>query len=200
MDNDPVLLDAAREYATAQALDNIEFREGNLFTIDLPLHSFDLVHARFLLAPIGRHGEVLHRLTSLVRDGGVIVLEEPDATSWTSSPRSESWDSLTAVVVSALERLGGDFKAGAVLGKLLRRTGALPIYGREATLTLPGTHPYSGLLLHFVRSLRTAILAHELMSEAELESGVRKCERMLQAPHCFTRTFRLVQVWGRLHC
>src|SRR6188472_3608737 len=53
LDNDPVLLEAARRYAKANALGNVELREGDLFRTDLPPHSFDLVHARFFLAPIG---------------------------------------------------------------------------------------------------------------------------------------------------
>ena len=52
----------------------------------LPEASFDLVHARFQVAPLGRAEEVLDAMLRLVRPGGVIVLEDPDCASWTFEP------------------------------------------------------------------------------------------------------------------
>ncbi len=51
LDKDALQLRAARQYAESEALRNVEFVEGDLFTVDLPAGAFDLVHARFVLAP-----------------------------------------------------------------------------------------------------------------------------------------------------
>jgi SAM-dependent methyltransferase len=197
LDNDPVQLQAARQYAESEGFGNVEFREGDLFSADLPSGSFDVVHARFVLAPLGRNREVLARLIDLVREGGLIALEEPDTGSWTSNPPSPSWDSLKSAVLRVFESRGGDFNAGVRLGNLLRSGGLEPISVREATLTLPGRHPYSRLLIQLADSLRPKILAQGLLTESALQNAMRGCEGVLASPYTFTQTFRLVQVWGR---
>jgi SAM-dependent methyltransferase len=153
-DRDPVLLMAARQYCKSKEFGNVEFRQGDLFAMDLPAGSFDLVHARFVLAPIGRDREVLERMVCLVRDGGLIALEEPDTANWTCTPPSPAWDYLKASVLRAFEDSGGDLNAGARLGKLLRGRELQPVHVREAVLTLPGRHPYSRMLIRLAQSLR----------------------------------------------
>jgi ubiquinone/menaquinone biosynthesis C-methylase UbiE len=52
-DVNPGMLSAARSYAEKNALKNVDFIEANAFQSDLPRASFDLVHARFMFAPLG---------------------------------------------------------------------------------------------------------------------------------------------------
>jgi SAM-dependent methyltransferase len=196
-DRNPALLAAARQYCNSEELGNVEFREGDLFAMDLPAGSFDLVHARFVLAPIGRDCELLERMLRLVREGGLIALEEPDATSWTCTPRSPAWDYLKASVLRAFEDSGGDFNAGARLGKLLLGRELRPVHVREAVLTLPGRHPYSRMLIRLAQSLRAKGISPGLAAEAEFQNAVRECEDLLDSPYTFTETFRLVQAWGQ---
>jgi SAM-dependent methyltransferase len=197
LDKDPVQLKAAREYAESEAFGNVEFREGDLFTVDLPAGSFDLVHARFVLAPVGRDQEVLERLTYLVREDGLIALQEPDAITWTCEPLSPSWECLKRAVLRVFEGRGGDFNAGVRLGSLLRHRGLQPVSVRKATLTLPGRHPYSRLLVQLAHSLRPKILSQGLLRESEFQNAMRICEEALDSPYAFTQTFQLVQAWGR---
>jgi len=103
LDKDPVQLKAARQYARSEAFANVEFREGDLFSVDLSAGSFDLVHGRFVLAPLGRDQEVLDRLTYLVREGGLMALQEPDATTWTCDPPTASWECLKKAVLKVFE-------------------------------------------------------------------------------------------------
>jgi hypothetical protein len=197
VDHDPIQLEAARDYAASETFGNVDFRQGDLFASDLSDGDFDLVHARFVLAPIGREQEVLDQLTYLVRRGGIVALEEPDARTWKCNPPSSAWDCLKNAVLNMFILGGGDFSAGARLGTLLRRRAMQGVQVRNATLTLPGTHPYSRLVLQFARSLRPKILSQGLLNEAELQDAIRRCEAALDNPYCFTQTFRLVQAWGK---
>jgi precorrin-6B methylase 2 len=197
LDNDPVQLQMARHYAESEGFGNVEFHECDLFSAVLPAQSFDLVHARFVLAPLGRDREVLTRLMYLVRVGGLIALQEPDTATWTSNPPSPSWGSLKNAVVRVFQSRGGDLNAGVRLGNLLRSGGLAFTSVREASLTLAGRHPYSRLLIQLADSLRPMILARRLLTELELQNAMHECEELLASPYTFTQTFRLVQVWGR---
>lgn len=196
LDCDPVLLDAARAYAEREGFGNVVFRQGDLFCNNLPPRSFDLVHARFMLAPIGREREVLEQLTSLVRRGGILALEEPDAITWRCDPASAEWEQMKAAILNAFEHGGGDFNVGARLGRLLRQSGVEPVSLRETTLTLPGRHRYSALIVRIAESLRSKIISGRLLNEADFERCIRSCEQVLSSPYCLTQTFRLVQAWG----
>ena len=68
---------------------------------------------------------------------------------------------------------------------------------RETSLTLPGRHPYSRLLIQFADLLRPMILAQGLLTELELQNATQECEEVLASPYTLTQTFRLVQVWAR---
>src|SRR2546423_2129122 len=72
IDHDAAHVEAAREYVAAAGWRNVELQHGDLFELDLPRDSFDLVHARFVLAPLGREQELLDQFTRLVRLGGTI--------------------------------------------------------------------------------------------------------------------------------
>ena len=197
LDNHPLQLSAARQYAEFEGFGNVEFQEADLFTADVPAGSFDLVHARFVLTPVGREQEVLDRLTYLVRKGGLISLEEADLTPWTCDPPSSSWDCLKRSVLKSFERRGGNFSAAVRLGSLLQagRLGAVRV--REATLTLPGRHPYSRLIVDLAYALRPKIVSGGLLTESTLQDAMRTVEEVLASPYTFTQTFRLVQAWGR---
>src|SRR5919106_591103 len=53
-DIDERLLGAARSFLEAEAIANVELVADDLFDSKLDPESFDLVHARYLIAPLGR--------------------------------------------------------------------------------------------------------------------------------------------------
>src|SRR5215216_3687307 len=56
-DIDEHLLDAARSFLEAEGISNVDVVVDDLFDSKLEPRSFDLVHARFLIAPLGRGRE-----------------------------------------------------------------------------------------------------------------------------------------------
>ncbi len=196
LDSDPAQLEAARQYAAEHGFGNVEIRRGDLFAADLTAGRFDVVHARFVLAPIGREQEILDQLLRLARPGGVIALEEPDAETWQCYPRSAAWDCLKIAVLDAFTSGGGDFSAGARIASLLRSRRIRRVRVRDAVLTLPGSHPYARLLLQFARALRPKILSRAFLDELQLDDAIERCEEALEVSSCFIQSFRLVQAWG----
>ena len=77
-DLNPSMLSAARSYAETNGFNNVEFVEASAYQSGLPPASFDLVHARFMLAPLGRDEALLDEMIALARPGGIVASQESD--------------------------------------------------------------------------------------------------------------------------
>lgn len=65
-----------------EGLRNVGLANDDLFATKLEPNSFDLVHARAVICPLGRAHEQMETYMRLARCGGTIVLEDPDWDSW----------------------------------------------------------------------------------------------------------------------
>ena len=72
-DIDDGLLNAARSFLEGEGIANVELAVVDLFDSRLEPESFDLVHARYLIAPLGRGREQVASHRRLVRPGGSLV-------------------------------------------------------------------------------------------------------------------------------
>jgi SAM-dependent methyltransferase len=197
VDLDAKQLSGARTFVKEAGLLNVEILELDAYRTGLPAQTFDLVHVRFVFAPVGRDDELLREMLRLVRPGGVIAIQEPDASSWTCLPPRPSWDRLKEVILAAFSRGGGDFNAGRRLYAMLRTAGLKDVSIRAAVQALAGGHPYLRLPVQFATSLRGRILDANLMSPFELDTAVTECERIAADPETYGLTFTVVQAWGR---
>lgn len=189
------LLDAARAFVAEERLANVEVVHDDLFESQLSPGSFDLVHARFQLAPLGRADEQLAAYTAWLRPGGWLVLEDPDSSSWHFNPPAPAAERLIELILEGFLAAGGDFDSGRDLPARLRALGGDPQVSAHV-LALPPGHPYLRLPLLFAESLEPRLLA--LTSAAELDSLRRRAEEELASPDRWGTTFTLVQSWARL--
>lgn len=56
----------------------IQIIAGNILDVELENSSFDLIHARYVLIHIVEAVKVVEKLVSLLKPGGLLILEEPD--------------------------------------------------------------------------------------------------------------------------
>jgi SAM-dependent methyltransferase len=135
--------------ASARSLElGVELLRDDIFDSQLEAASFDLVHARFQLCPLGRVEEQLAAYTRWLRPGGTLVLEDPDTASWHFSPEAPAAVLLIERIRERFLAAGGDLDMG------LRLPALLP--GAEIAahvVALPPGHPYLQLPLQFARSL-----------------------------------------------
>lgn len=187
------MVSAARELVSSEGLWNTRIVVDDLFASTLPAESFDLVHARFQLAPLGRHAEQIEVFTRLLAPGGILVLEDPHTASWWYSPELASTSELISAILNAFHQAGGDFDAGRSEFDLLSQAGFDPQIRAEVVALEPG-HPYLRLPLQFAASLRPRLL--ETMAEPALDELVAAVGRELAAPNVRGLSFTLVQTWA----
>jgi SAM-dependent methyltransferase len=187
-DIDGTLLDAARTLELPVTL-----VRDDLFDSLLEPGSFDLVHARFQLCPLGRWDEQIEAYKRLLRPGGVLVLEDPDTGSWSYNPSAPATNRLITLIGHAFSAAGSDLDVGRLLPALLRSHGTDPSLDAHVVALEPG-HPYLRLPLQFAESLRPRLVG----LEPDLDAIVADAEIELADPLRWGVTFMLVQAWGRV--
>jgi SAM-dependent methyltransferase len=193
-DIDESLLDAARSFLEAEGISNVQLVVDDLFESTLEPQSFDLVHARYVIAPLGRGREQVAAHRRLVRPGGSLVLEEWDLGSWHFNPPAPAAERLIRLLSDIFAALGGE--AGRGLPELLHEIGiGDPEIAAHVVALKPG-HPYLRLPLQFSIALKSRLL--ETVSEDEVASLRREAEAELAEPGRWGTTFTLIQSWGRL--
>ena len=193
---DERLLDAAEQFVDEASLRNVLLCNDDIFASALDANTFDFVHARFLFAPLGSTHELLDALLRVLRPGGTLVVQEPDSTSWSCLPPHKPWERLTAYVIDAYARNGGDFNAGRSGATALRRAGLEDVRVRASVHTLPGGHPYMRLPIQLADSLRPRILKAGVDAR-ELDTLIAEVETIAADRRQTSLTFTLVQTWGR---
>ena len=193
-DIDESLLDGARSVLAAEGISNVELLVDDLFDSKLEPQSFDLLHGRYLIAPLGRGREQLASHQRLLRPGGSLVLEEWDLGSWHFNPPAPAAERLIRLLSEIFATLGGE--AGRGLPELLREVGIdEPEIDAHVIALHPG-HPYLRLPLQFSVALESRLL--ETLSGDELASLRREAESELAEPGRWGTSFTLIQSWGRL--
>jgi ubiquinone/menaquinone biosynthesis C-methylase UbiE len=192
-DIDEAMLAAAAAFVTEEALGNVRLVNDDLFASRLPPASFDLVHARFEMTPLGRGPVQLATYLRLLRPGGTVVLEDPDWASWHFNPPAPALEKLVELTVEAFRRWG-DAEAGRNNPTLLHSVGIEPRV-RADVLALPAMHPYLRLPLQMLAGLEPRL--REFIDPTELERLRRQAEAELAEPRRWGTTFTLLQCWGK---
>ena len=193
-DIDDAMLAAAAQFVDKEGLGNVVLTKDDLFASTLESSSFDLVHARFQIAPLGRGPDQISNHVRLLRPRGTVVVEEWDVSSWHFNLPARALERLVELIGQAFVRAGGDIQAGLTLLDLLRDVG---IEGtvRAEVLALPPGHPYLRLPLQFATALEERLLS--IVSVDELEQLRTDGEAELQEPGRWGTTFTLLQCWGQ---
>jgi SAM-dependent methyltransferase len=184
---------AARQTVRSEGLGNVSVVVDDIFKSWLPERSFDLVHARFLLGPLGRHEEQLATYRRLVRPGGWLVVEEPDSGTWRFNPPAPASERLYSLGIRILAEWGRDLDLGGRLPGMLRRDQPGV---RARVLALPPGHAYGSLPLMMAAPLREAFV--QAVGAEELDALMARSQEELRDPERWCTTFVLVQAFARI--
>jgi ubiquinone/menaquinone biosynthesis C-methylase UbiE len=194
-DIDDAMLSAADRFVAAEDLRNVALLKDDLFESELEPASFDLVHARFEIAPLGRGQEQMATYLRLVRPGGTVVLEDPDFGSLHfNPPPTPAQEELITLIEEAFRQSGGDINAGRTNFEVFRSFGIEANIGAEV-MALPPGHPYLRLPLQFSTALAPRL--RKFVNSDKLERLQKEAEAELQEPGRWGTTFTLLQSWGQ---
>ncbi|MBS0395186.1 MAG: methyltransferase domain-containing protein [Proteobacteria bacterium] len=193
-DTDERMLAAASAWTRAAGLSRVTLVADDLFDSRLGRGSFDLVHARFQIAPLGRADEQVAAYRGLLKPGGWLVLEDPDPGSWRLTPTAPAATALIELIQAGFQAAGGDFAAGRALPGLMRAAGLEPSV-TAAVVALEPRHPYLRLPLQFAAALRPRLEA--LTGRERLDRLIADAEAELARPDTWGTTFTLIQAAAR---
>lgn len=192
-DIDARMIERANDFVKAEALANVTIVADDLFRSELAAATFDLVHARFQIAPLGRAAEQLLAYRRLLRPGGILVVEDPDMGSWRVNPDGSAVHELIGLIDRGFVAAGGNFNAGREIPSIMRSLGLQPrVTARVVTLE-PG-HPYLRLPLQFAASLRARLEA--LTSPGHLDALLERSAAELAKDGVWGTTFTLIQCYA----
>jgi hypothetical protein len=191
----PALGLSSSRRVSATSSSYVKLLKDDLFSSLLPAASFDLVHSRFQIAPLGRADEQIAVYRRLVKPGGWIVREDPDMASWRVNPDAPSVQRLIDLIEEGFRVAGGDFNAGRALPSLFRGLGVEPRLDAHIVALAPG-HPYLRLPLQFATSLRPRL--ETIIGKADLDDLVRQTELELGRPGTWGTSFTLIQAYASM--
>lgn len=189
LEQDPALIAAAQRQNSGVS---VRFQEGDATQIPFADNTFDFVFARYLLMHMPNTERTIREMIRVVRNGGVVMLFEPDFSFQACQPHSWGYDRLPNLLGALLP----DAFIGRKLIHLLRAAGVREIRG-EATsgiehceVTVRRTWRIT------IEALGPALLAKNIISSSEFADLLAEFERVEHDPNTVLLHHSNVCAWG----
>jgi SAM-dependent methyltransferase len=144
-----VAVDLDTSFLDVSDADNVEVRQFDLRSDELPESTFDLIHTRFVLGHIPERVDILDSLIGALRPGGWLLLEEMDIFAWGAMDSGLHPEVLLAGIVP-IEKHGFAPRWGREMPALLRDRGVVNISAvAEAPIVAGGSPALEWLRLTF---------------------------------------------------
>lgn len=196
LDREAQMVEFGRQLADQRGL-AVEFIEADATATGLLDHAFDLVHARTLLLNVQNPEEILTEMVRIAKPGGVVAVQEPDASAWNCDPPHPAFDILRGAILSAYRRTGKDFNIGRRIGRMLKEAGLDGVDVRPtARLTRAGEY-YQTFLLTVAALVRDVIVQAGELTADEFESYTAALRTHHEEPGTITCQPLMWQAWGR---
>jgi SAM-dependent methyltransferase len=194
-DIDDEKLELARSEAAAQGVGHITYERGDIRN-QSPSRTYDFVYARFLLSHLPDPLAAAVALHRHVRPGGLVVLEDIDASgtfAWPPCPALERYQELYASVVRGR---GGNPDIGTRLPELLLDAGFDDV---DINVVQPASlrGPMKSIHAITMENIADALIADGIASRDECNALIRDLHAYGADPRTVTSLPRIVQTWGR---
>ncbi|HSV73930.1 MAG TPA: methyltransferase domain-containing protein [Chthonomonadales bacterium] len=189
-------VEQARHMAARRRLGNVRFAVAGAHDTGLPRQSFDLVFSRFVLMHVQRPQAALEEMASLVRPGGVLVVEDGDFSEPFCEPPTYGFDRVFELYRALGETRGLDFRIGPKLYRMCLAAGleqievaiAQPVFVRGLPKRLP-----QWTLEECIDALEAAGLA----DRPEVELLITEMDGLARDDTVMFGMARMTQVLGR---
>jgi SAM-dependent methyltransferase len=196
LDREARMVEYGRKLAEQRGL-AVEFIEADATATGLPDGAFDLVHARTLLLNVQNPEQILTEMVRIARPGGVVAVQEPDASAWNCDPPHPVFDIVRGAILSAYRRTGKDFSIGRRIARMLRDAGLVDVHVRATARVTHAGEYYQTFLLTVAGLVREVIVKAGELTADEFESYSAALRAHLEAPGTITCQPIMWQAWGR---
>lgn len=195
MDISEVSLYAAQQMAANQQLDNVTFRQGDVYHLPYRAGSFDHVFVCFVLEHLSDPLKALAGLRRVLTPGGTLTVIEGDHGSYYCHPQSRAADLTVQCLVTIQANAGGDARIGRRLYPLLSEAGYTDVAVFPRMVYVDASRP--ALVDGFTRKTFTAMvegvrdqaLSMGLIDRQTWNQGIADLYRTTQADGTFCYTF-----------
>ena len=185
----------AEKAVLAAGLQNVTFRQADIFHLPFPPASFDHVFLCFVLEHLRKPVEALLRLKEVLKPGGTMTVIEGDHGSAYFHPDSSFARAAIECQVKLQARAGGNALIGRALYPLLLEAGFANVRVSPRMVYADASKP--ALVDGFTRKTFTAMIAGvrkasleaALLSESDFDRGIADLHRTAEADGVFCYTF-----------
>jgi SAM-dependent methyltransferase len=185
----------AKRRTEEAGLDNVEFRQADIFSLPFKEASFDHVFVCFVLEHLSRPVEALTLLHALLKPGGTFTVIEGDHGSTLFHPDSGHAHAAIRCLVELQRRAGGNSLIGRQVYPLMVGAGIDAVRVSPRIVYVDSSRPE--LVDGFTRKTFTAMiegvreqaLAAGLIDAETFDAGVRALHRATEADGVFCYTF-----------
>jgi ubiquinone/menaquinone biosynthesis C-methylase UbiE len=107
LDMEPRVLAQARELAATRGLGNLQFDQGDVYTLPYPDASFDAVYSHALLSHLREPGRALAEMRRVLKPNGIAAVVENDTATFVVSPAGSAMERFLDLGMRRLRYSGG---------------------------------------------------------------------------------------------
>jgi len=158
IDTSAEIIEQARAASGGQGRQNLAFTTGDVYALDFPDASFDVVHAHQVLQHLSDPVRALREMRRVAKPGGLVAARDGDYGAMTWYPESPALDEWQAFYRAVARSNGGEPDAGRRLYAWARRAGFASVACSSANWTFATQDErdwWAGLWAE--RSVKTAI-------------------------------------------
>ncbi|MSM40960.1 MAG: methyltransferase domain-containing protein [Geobacter sp.] len=188
-------LGEARLAAARAGLDNVDFRQADLYALPFGDGTFDHVFLCFVLEHLHRPAEALAELRRVVKPGGTVTVIEGDHGTVCFHPESAAARRTIECLVELQELAGGDALIGRRLYPLLENAGLRQVRVSPRMVYADASRPVlvegftRKTFIAMVEGVRERAIAAAMMRDEAWERGIADLQRAADDDGTFCYTF-----------
>ena len=165
----------AEAHRREQGVDNVRFATGDVYALDLPEASVDVVHAHQVLQHLTDPVRALQEVRRVLKPGGLLAVRDSDYGAFTWAPADRGLDRWLELYHQVTGHNGAEADAGRLLLGWVQQAGFLDVEPSSSTWTFADPESrawWCGLWSERVVASAFAeqAVAYGLADEAELEA------------------------------
>jgi ubiquinone/menaquinone biosynthesis C-methylase UbiE len=188
-------LTEAKTRINAAGIENVEFRQENIFKLTFPLDHFDHIFVCFVLEHLTNPSQGLSVLKKYLKEDGRLTVIEGDHGSTYFYPDSEEAHRAIQSQVELQKRLGGDANIGRRLYPLLAEAGFRSIKVSPRMVYVDGSKPdliegfTKNTFTAMIKAIRQKAVTEGITTPKQFDKGIKDLYRTANPDGVFCYTF-----------